>query len=124
MNIDQVSDIKVLVVRDFYLSQILIVISQTGIYGGLTEELFNDIREGTDPTISTPPSSLLPQAHYERMAAVFGDVGHFCTTIPQLQKAVTQALSDSSKPSLINVLINPMAQRKTQDFDWLTRSKL
>lgn len=99
-------------------------VSQTGIYGGLTEELFADIREGTDPAISTPPTSLLPQAHYERMAAVFGGSGHFCSTIPQLQKAVSQALQNDSKPSLINVMINPMAQRKAQDFDWLTRSKL
>lgn len=108
----------------YKLPIIMIIVNNNGIYGGLTEELFSDIREGTDPTISTPPNSLLPQAHYERMAAVFGDVGHFCTTIPQLEKAVTQALSDNSKPSLINVMINPMAQRKTQEFDWLTRSKL
>ena len=100
------------------------MVSQTGIYGGLTEELFSDIREGMDPALATPPTSLIPQAHYERMAAVFGDDGHFCTTIPHLQKAVSQALSDDSKPSLINVMINPMAQRKSQDFDWLTRSKL
>lgn len=108
----------------YKLPIIIIIVNNNGIYGGLTEELFSDIREGTDPTLSTPPSSLLPQAHYERMAAVFGDNGYFCSTIPQLQRAATQALSDDSKPSLINVMINPMAQRKTQDFDWLTRSKL
>lgn len=110
--------------NDWSLVVLYPCVSQTGIYGGLTEELFTDIREGMHPAISTPPTSLLPQAHYERMAAVFGGSGHFCSTIPQLQKAVSQALRDDSRPSLINVMIDPMAQRKAQDFNWLTRSKL
>lgn len=107
----------------YNLPIIIVIVNNNGIYGGLTEELFADIREGTDPALSTPPTSLLPQAHYERMASVFGGSGHFCSTIPQMQKAVGQALKND-KPSLINVMINPMAQRKAQDFDWLTRSKL
>ncbi|KAG0710042.1 2-hydroxyacyl-CoA lyase 1 [Chionoecetes opilio] len=108
----------------YKLPIIIIIVNNNGIYGGLTDELFSDIREGIDPALATPPTSLLPQVHYERMAALFGDNGHFCTTVPQLQRVVRQALDDDSKPSLINVMINPMAQRKTQDFDWLTRSKL
>lgn len=96
-----------------------------GIYGGLDDELFKDIRDGADVTIATPPTSLLPSARYERMASVFnGDTGHLCRTIPELEAAVKQSLGVNDKPSMINVLINPMAQRKAQDFDWLTRSKL
>lgn len=95
-----------------------------GIYGGLSEELYKDIRDGMDATLATPPTTLLPSAHYERMATMFNDSGHFCTSITQLQQATSKAIADSSKPTLINVMINPMAQRKAQDFDWLTRSKL
>lgn len=95
-----------------------------GIYGGLDEELFNDIQEGMDATIATPPSSLLPNVHYECMASMFNDTGFFCKSIPQLQEAVSHALRAENKPSIINVMINPGAQRKAQDFDWLTRSKL
>ncbi|XP_069943758.1 2-hydroxyacyl-CoA lyase 1 [Cherax quadricarinatus] len=108
----------------YKLPIIVIIVNNNGIYGGLDEELFDDIRDGMDVTIATPPTSLLPSVHYERMASVFNDSGYFCTSIPELQAAVTQALKEQHKPSLINVIVNPMAQRKAQDFPWLTRSKL
>ncbi|KAK4313569.1 hypothetical protein Pmani_015101 [Petrolisthes manimaculis] len=108
----------------YNLPIIIIIVNNNGIYGGLSEELYKDIRDGMDTTLATPPTTLLPSAHYERMATIFNDSGHFCSSISHLQQVTSQALTDSSKPTLINVMINPMAQRKAQDFDWLTRSKL
>ncbi|XP_042882055.1 2-hydroxyacyl-CoA lyase 1-like [Penaeus japonicus] len=108
----------------YNLPIVVIIVNNNGIYGGLDKELFQDIREGADVTIATPPTSLLPSARYERMASIFNESGHLCTTIPELDAAVKLSLSQTQKPSLINVLINPMAQRKAQDFDWLTRSKI
>ncbi|XP_069168406.1 LOW QUALITY PROTEIN: 2-hydroxyacyl-CoA lyase 1 [Procambarus clarkii] len=112
----------------YKLPIIIIIVNNNGknavSTGGLDEELFNDIRDGMDAAIATPPNSLLPNAHYERMASVFNDTGYFCKSIPELQASVTKALKEEHKPSLINVMINPMAQRKQQEFDWLTRSKL
>lgn len=108
----------------YNLPIVVIIINNNGIYGGLDKELFQDIRDGVDVTLATPPTSLLPSARYERMASIFDESGHLCTTIPELESAVKLSLAESQKPSLINVLINPMAQRKAQDFDWLTRSKI
>nr|XP_027216993.1 2-hydroxyacyl-CoA lyase 1-like [Penaeus vannamei] len=108
----------------YNLPIVVIIINNNGIYGGLDKELFQDIRDGVDVTLATPPTSLLPSARYERMASIFNESGHLCTTIPELESAVNLSLAESQKPSLINVLINPMAQRKAQDFDWLTRSKI
>ncbi|KAK7066900.1 2-hydroxyacyl-CoA lyase 1 [Halocaridina rubra] len=108
----------------YNLPIVIVIVNNNGIYGGFSEEMFSDIREGMDTTIATPPMSLLPSAHYERIATVFNDTGYFCQTVPQLKEAVSEALRKGDKPTLINVMINPMAQRKAQDFDWLTRSKL
>ena len=52
--------------------------SPSGIYGGLDEEVFADIREGVPETLATPPTSLLPTARYEAMAAMFQGEGHLC----------------------------------------------
>ncbi|XP_064095643.1 2-hydroxyacyl-CoA lyase 1-like [Macrobrachium nipponense] len=103
---------------------IVVIVNNNGIYNGLDDETFNDVRDGMDSTIATPPTSLLPCVHYERIATAFDDVGYFCKSIVDLKGAYIQALSNKDRPAIINVMINPMAQRKAQDFDWLTRSKL
>ncbi|XP_068249580.1 2-hydroxyacyl-CoA lyase 1 isoform X2 [Palaemon carinicauda] len=108
----------------YNLPIVVIIVNNNGIYGGLDDETFSDIREGMDNTIATPPTSLLPCVHYERIVTAFDDVGYFCKKIEDLTASCVQALSNKDRPAVINVMINPMAQRKAQDFDWLTRSKL
>jgi thiamine pyrophosphate-dependent acetolactate synthase large subunit-like protein len=61
---------------------------------------------------------------YEKMMELFGKKGHFCQTIPELQKALTESLKVTDCPSFINVAINPSADRKPQSHSWLTSSKL
>jgi 2-hydroxyacyl-CoA lyase 1 len=73
----------------------------------------------------TPPLSLLPECHYEKLAQLGQNgKGFLCKTIDELTVAVKEAIEHTSGPSLINVLISPVAQRKPQEHDWLTRSKL
>ena len=50
--------------------------------------------------------------------------GALCHTVSDIQEAFSQALSNKSEPALLNIMINPMAQRKHQAFEWLTRSKI
>lgn len=74
---------------------------------------------------STPPSALTVETRYENLMQMFGGRGaHFVKTVPQLKQAVTEALRVTDAPSIINVIINPGADRKPQSFNWLTESKL
>lgn len=118
------SGMEVETIHRYKLPIVIVIVNNNGIYGGLDDEIFTDIREGMDATIATPPTSLLPTVHYERIASMFNGTGYFCKSIAQLKVAITQALKEDHKPSIVNVMINPMAQRKAQEFDWLTRSKL
>ena len=62
-----------------------------------------------------PPTSLSPEAHYEKFALAFGGRGYFVETPSELALALGKALSMSTnKPSIINVMIDTTAQRKGQ----------
>ena len=76
------------------------------------------------PDSSSPPTSLLPTIHYERMMTMFGLDGHFCATVDDVASAFGVALTIKDRPSFMNVMISPTASRKAQQFDWLTRSKI
>lgn len=71
-----------------------------------------------------PPTVLNAETHYENMMNLFGEKGYFCTTVPELQNAAKECLNKKDRPSIINVMINPSADRKPQAFSWLTESKL
>ena len=108
----------------YKLPIIVVIVNNNGIYGGFDEELFADIR-GDEPSKNVPPTSLLPSVKYEKFAEMLGFAnGALCHTVNDIQKAFNQALSNESEPALLNIMINPMAQRKHQAFEWLTRSKI
>lgn len=108
----------------YKLPVIIIVVNNNGIYGGFDQDTFNAIREGADPTQVTPPTALSVKVHYENMMSLFGKKGFFCQTIPEVQQAVRESLKVVDSPSIINIAINPAADRKPQPFNWLTESKL
>ncbi|PNF25063.1 2-hydroxyacyl-CoA lyase 1 [Cryptotermes secundus] len=108
----------------YNLPIIIIIVNNNGIYSGFDEETFQSIREGGEVTKVTPPTSLSTNVHYERMMEMFNIKGHFCVDIPQLQRALQQSLQVKDVPSIINVMINPSADRKPQNYAWLTESKL
>lgn len=55
---------------------------------------------------------------------IFGESGHLCRTVEEIEAALKKALTLTDKPSIINILIDPQSNRKPQTFNWLTESKL
>lgn len=55
---------------------------------------------------------------------MFGMEGYFVRKVTELQQALKEALKLKDRPTIINVIINPSADRKQQTFNWLTESKL
>ncbi|XP_070516334.1 2-hydroxyacyl-CoA lyase 1 isoform X2 [Cardiocondyla obscurior] len=108
----------------YKLPVIIIIINNNGIYNGLDTETFKQIQASGDPTQVTPPFSLTSNIHYEKLMELFGKKGYFCTTVEDIQQALKSALKVVDNPSLINIMIDPQAGRKTQQFNWLTESKL
>uniref|UniRef100_A0A4W3KHJ6 2-hydroxyacyl-CoA lyase n=1 Tax=Callorhinchus milii TaxID=7868 RepID=A0A4W3KHJ6_CALMI len=108
----------------YNLTIIVIVVNNNGIYSGLDEDTWKEISKLGETSIVAPPISLLPNAHYEQVMGAFGGKGYFVQTPEELQKALSTCLADQEVPSLINVMIDPSSDRKTQDFVWLTRSNL
>ena len=100
-----------------------IIINNNGIYSGFESDLYKDIVEGSEPGIASPPTALLPTVRYERMMGIVGREGFLARSSTQIQKAMKTALS-KDEPTIINVMINPMASRKAQQHEWLTKAKL
>jgi 2-hydroxyacyl-CoA lyase 1 len=73
-----------------------------------------------DPGRPPLPTSYVPQARYEKVIEAFGGDGYFVETPDQLRPALDKAFA-GGKPSVVNIMINPSAQRKPQQFAWLTR---
>lgn len=108
----------------YQLPIVIVVVNNGGIYSGFDKQDYQDIRSGGDLTKVTPPNALNVETRYDAMMNMFGFKGHFVRTIPELQQAVKEALVLTDRPTIINVIISPSAERKPQDFQWLTESKL
>ncbi|XP_059828349.1 2-hydroxyacyl-CoA lyase 1 isoform X2 [Hypanus sabinus] len=108
----------------YNLPIIIIVVNNNGIYCGMDECSWKQMAELGEPSIVSPPTSLMPNAHYEQVMTAFGGKGYFVQTPEELKKAVVSCLDQEKMPSLINVMIDPSSDRKAQDFTWLTRSKV
>ena len=63
---------------------------------------------------SVPPSALAPDTRYEKLMEAFGGTGYLARTIPELRESLGKAMADTKRSSIINIIIDPMAQRKTQ----------
>lgn len=118
------SGMEVETICRYNLPIILLVVNNNGIYQGFDVNTWKEMLKFGDPTAVAPPISLLPNAHYEKIMSAFGGQGYFVQTPEELQKSLMQSLADTNKPSLINIMIEPQAMRKTQDFHWLTRSNM
>ena len=89
------------------------------------EFFFQDLTSDGANSLTIPPTSLLPTVRYEKMMNLFNlDTGRLCRSVPEIRSAFRAALDDKTKPHFLNIMINPMATRKAQSFDWLTRSKM
>ena len=99
------------------------IINNNGIYSGLESELYQDITGEGEPTITSPPTALLPAVKYEKMAELVARKGVMVREQEEIQRELSAAL-ESEEMRLLNVMINPMAGRKAQQHEWLTRAKL
>lgn len=87
-----------------------IIINNNGIGGGPSE---------LDPN-RIPPNAYTPNARYEKMIEGFGGKGYFVTKVAELRPTLEEAMA-SDMPTIVNIMINPRANRKPQQFAWLTR---
>ncbi|KAL7033973.1 hypothetical protein ACKWTF_007801 [Chironomus riparius] len=108
----------------YNLPVVIIIVNNSGIGMGFSKEDYKSIQEMGDPSLTIPATALNAETHYEHMMNMFDKKGFYARTIPELKKAVKEALIPSDHPSIINVFINPQADRKPQTFSWLTESKL
>ncbi|XP_050443134.1 2-hydroxyacyl-CoA lyase 1 [Adelges cooleyi] len=108
----------------YKLPIVIVVVNNNGIYGGVDEELWTAIQDSDSLSNTTPPNCLSVNIHYEKIMEMFGRKGYFCTTVDQVSSAIKNAFKDTNGPSFINIMINPSADRKPQNFAWLTESKL
>ena len=60
------------------------------------------------------PTYLAPNTRYDLVMAAFGGDAHYVTTREQLRDAVRQSLRQTERASLVNVMIDPLAQKKPQ----------
>ncbi|XP_045859326.1 2-hydroxyacyl-CoA lyase 1 isoform X5 [Meles meles] len=118
------SGMEVETICRYNLPIVLLVVNNNGIYQGFDADSWKEMLKFGDATTVVPPVCLLPNAHYEQVMTAFGGKGYFVQTPEELQKSLKQSLAETTKPSLLNIMIEPQATRKAQDFHWLTRSNM
>ena len=76
---------------------------------------------GEDPNVEgmLPPGSLIRGARYDLMMEAFGGRGFHVEQPADLRGALDAAMAFDG-PALVNVTINPKAERKPQKFRWLS----
>ncbi len=105
------SGMEVEVACRYNLPITFIVLNNNGISGGLPK---------LDPDRPPLPMQYVPESRYEKVIEAFGGDGYFVETPDQLKPTLEKALN-SNRPNVVNIMINAQAQRKQQEFGWLTR---
>jgi 2-hydroxyacyl-CoA lyase 1 len=67
-----------------------------------------------------PPGAFVPNARYDKIIEAFGGKGYHVETPQQLRAALQESFA-SGETTLINVMLNPQAKRRPQQFAWLSR---
>ena len=105
------SGMEVEVACRYNLPITFIVLNNNGISGGLPK---------LDPDRPPLPMQYVPESRYEKVIEAFGGDGYFIETPDQLKPTLEKAMN-SNRPNVVNIMINAQAQRKQQEFGWLTR---
>ncbi len=71
-------------------------------------------------TAMQSPGAFVPNARYDKVIEAFGGKGYHVETPDEFASALKDAVA-SDETCLINVALDPAAQRKPQKFAWLTR---
>eukprot|EP01083_Nonionella_stella_P025195 69393_1 len=90
-----------------------VVVNNNGIYSGQPKL--------PDDRYKSLPTSLSTNARYEKITEMFGGNGFFVTRPSQLLPSLKEAIAHKG-PSVVNVIIRAIQQRKKQKFEWLTKS--
>ena len=85
-----------------------IIFNNNGIGGGPPAFM-----EGRPP----PVGAYVPDARHDKLIEAFGGKGYRANTPEELRAALQEALT-SDGPTLIDVVINPKADRRVQEFGW------
>ncbi|MCC6416981.1 MAG: oxalyl-CoA decarboxylase [Gemmataceae bacterium] len=88
----------------------MVIVNNNGIGGGPTRLDRSRV----------PPGSYTPNARYDKVVEAFGGKGWFVTEPHELRPALEEALA-ADVPTVVNVMIDPRANRRPQQFAWLTR---
>jgi len=88
-----------------------IIVNNNGIGFGINE---------MDPNRPPPAFAYTVNARYEKIIEAFGGKGYFVTTVNDLRPTLKEAMG-YPRPCIVNIMIDPRAQRKPQKFNWLTR---
>jgi 2-hydroxyacyl-CoA lyase 1 len=104
------SGMEVEVACRYNLPITFVIVNNNGISGGPSE---------LNPDFILP-SAYLPNAHYEKVIEGFGGLGFFCERPEEIRPALEEAFA-SGKPSIVNIMIDPRARRRPQQYGWLTR---
>uniref|UniRef100_A0A0N5B531 2-hydroxyacyl-CoA lyase n=1 Tax=Strongyloides papillosus TaxID=174720 RepID=A0A0N5B531_STREA len=112
-------------IKRYNLPITIIVLNNGGIYRGLTTEDWNDMESDNneDRCLTLPVLSLTPECRYDKMCEAFGGVGVLVRTVPEIEKELDKT-NISKNVTLINCIIANDSERKAQEHQWLTRSKI
>ncbi|MHB8577867.1 MAG: thiamine pyrophosphate-binding protein [Dehalococcoidia bacterium] len=88
-----------------------IIINNNGVGGGPTTLDSNPL--------TARPGAYTPSARYEKLAEAFGGLGIFVERPEEIRPAIDKAFA-SGKTAIINIIIDPRAQRRPQQYGWLT----
>ncbi|XP_036188557.1 2-hydroxyacyl-CoA lyase 1 isoform X2 [Myotis myotis] len=114
------SGMEVETICRYNLPIVLLVVNNNGIYQGIDTDSWKEMLKFGDATALAPPMCLLPNAHYEQVMTAFGGNGYFVQTREELQESLRKSLADTTKPSLINIMIEPQSMRKAQILHFKT----
>ncbi|XP_015423591.1 PREDICTED: 2-hydroxyacyl-CoA lyase 1 isoform X1 [Myotis davidii] len=114
------SGMEVETICRYNLPIVLLVVNNNGIYQGIDTDSWKEMLKFGDATALAPPMCLLPNAHYEQVMTAFGGNGYFVQTREELQESLRKSLADATKPSLINIMIEPQSMRKAQILHFKT----
>jgi 2-hydroxyacyl-CoA lyase 1 len=104
------SGMEVEVACRYRLPITFIIINNNGIGGGPSE---------LSPDKPYPPGAYTPSARYEKVIEAFGGKGYFVERPEELKPALDAAMS-GNMPAVVNIMINPRAGRRPQQFAWHT----
>jgi len=91
----------------YRLPIVVVVFNNSGVYGGDRRPAG---REGQGAFVNDPaPTDFVSEAKYDELMRAFGGQGCLVRTQAELREALDRTFSGPKGPTLVNVIIDPMA---------------